>query len=264
MYDVVSLRDLVDTKIGALILQNSRDSNIFNKEVQVRWEGEKHPARIVAIGSPAQMEKKCKLMIKGACNGAGDQVVDYCENCAALEQEKKSLKSDIDHLQEENARLKAIVDYVTSQRDVVDELTIAVQDLKNLREEMEDARVQRAPENPGAQAEGNEDEEDLGGIKVSRALLLLLDMGPTKSPTVYARELLRLVFSSEELVGKSITGKQSNAHKDKPAKPQLDPVRVNAVISYTCKKFKLLKEGPVRTSLSSLLNKEANKEKPCE
>lgn len=50
MYDVVSLRDLVDTKIGALILQNSRDSNIFNKEVQVRWEGEKHPARIVAIG----------------------------------------------------------------------------------------------------------------------------------------------------------------------------------------------------------------------
>lgn len=79
--------------------------------------------------------------------------------------------------------------------------------------------------------QGNEDEEDLGGIKVSRALLLLLDMGPTKSPTVYARELLRLVFSSEELVGKSITGKQSNAHKDKPAKPQLDPVRVNAVIS---------------------------------
>lgn len=67
------------------------------------------------------MEKKCKLMIKGACNGAGDQVVDYCENCAALEQEKKSLKSDIDHLQEENARLKAIVDYVTSQRDVVDD-----------------------------------------------------------------------------------------------------------------------------------------------
>lgn len=35
----------------------------------------------------------------------------------------------------------------------VPELTIAVQDLKNLREEMEDARVQRAPENPGAQAE---------------------------------------------------------------------------------------------------------------
>ncbi|KAM7306628.1 uncharacterized protein ISCGN_010331 [Ixodes scapularis] len=128
-----------------------RDSNIFNKEVQVRWEGEKHPARIVAIGSPAQMEKKCKLMIKGACNGAGDQV-EYCENCAALEQEKKSLKSDIDHLQEENARLKAIVDYATSQRDVVE--------------------------------------------------------------------------------------------------------------GYTCKKFKLPKEGPVRTSLSSLLNKEADKEKP--
>lgn len=46
--------------------------------------------------------------------------MDYYENFAALEQEKESLKSDIDHLQEENARLKAIVDYVTSQRDVVD------------------------------------------------------------------------------------------------------------------------------------------------
>lgn len=52
-----------------------------------------------------------------------------------------------------------------------------------------------------------------------------------KSPTIYARKLLRQVFQPGELAGTSITGKKSNAHKEKEAKTQLDPIRVNTVIS---------------------------------
>lgn len=38
------------------------------------------------------------------------------------------------------------------------------------------------------------------------------------------------MFTAEELVGNSITGKQSNALKEKEARPQLDTIRVNAVV----------------------------------
>lgn len=78
-----------------------------------------------------------------------------------------------------------------------------------------------------------EDDEqvDLGGYKVNKAVIDMLQLGPAKTATTYARELLRQVFTTEELLGKSITGKQSNAHKEKEARPQLDPVRVNAVVS---------------------------------
>lgn len=50
MWDVVAVRDIVDTRVGATILQNSKDSSVLNTNVHVRWEGEKHPAMIVAVG----------------------------------------------------------------------------------------------------------------------------------------------------------------------------------------------------------------------
>ncbi|KAH9377495.1 hypothetical protein HPB48_006244 [Haemaphysalis longicornis] len=84
----------------------------------------------------------------------------------------------------------------------------------------------------------------------------MLEISHSKSSIMYARELLRQLFEPGELAGTPITGKKSNAHREKAAKPQLDPIRVNAVVKYTCKKFGLLKEGPVRASLSSMLNKE--------
>ncbi|KAK8778962.1 hypothetical protein V5799_019698 [Amblyomma americanum] len=101
-----------------------------------------------------------------------------------------------------------------------------------------------------------DDLEYIGGCLVEKFVLKMLDVGlPRKTASTYARELLRQVFDPAELVNKSITGRQSNAHKRKDAKPQLDPFRVNAVIKYTCKKFGLIREAPIRQSLSSILNK---------
>ncbi|XP_077560878.1 uncharacterized protein LOC144175715 [Haemaphysalis longicornis] len=107
-----------------------------------------------------------------------------------------------------------------------------------------------------SQAKEPEGDTDIGGFFVRNSLLKMLQISHSKSPTMYARELLRQLFEPGELAGTSITGKQSNAHREKAAKPQLDPTRVNAVVKYTCKKIGLLKEGPVRASLSSMLNKE--------
>lgn len=61
--------------------------------------------------------------------------------------------------------------------------------------------------------------------------LCLLDFGATKTPTAYAREVMKMVFSNDEMAGTSLTGKQSNAHKDTETKPQLEPVVVNGVLS---------------------------------
>ncbi|KAG0420408.1 hypothetical protein HPB47_003511 [Ixodes persulcatus] len=86
-------------------------------------------------------------------------------------------------------------------------------------------------ETPSEYLQGHEEREDFGGFMVSKSLLLPLDIGAAKTATVYARELLRVVFRREELVGKSITGKQTNAQENKAAKAHLDRIRVIAVIS---------------------------------
>ncbi|XP_040077236.3 uncharacterized protein LOC115320448 [Ixodes scapularis] len=74
------------------------------------------------------------------------------------------------------------------------------------------------------------------------------------APGPFSRGLLCIVFTKEERAGKSLFGKKSNSHKNNPVKPGLDPVRVQAVIAYTCTKFGDV-EKMVKGSLSSLLSK---------
>lgn len=69
-----------------------------------------------------------------------------------------------------------------------------------------------------------------GGVTVEAVLLERLDTYCKGQPTKYARHLLRSVFSMEELQGKSLSGKVSNANKGTERKEGLDPVRLNAVI----------------------------------
>ncbi|KAG0438546.1 hypothetical protein HPB47_016969 [Ixodes persulcatus] len=186
-------------------------------------------------------------------------LVETCKHCEVLEVENNSLKSRMHELQEENTKLKTTIDYITSQRDGIEDLQTAASELLRFREELQEDRAARNSEKAenSANACQQEDDElvDLGGYKVNKAVIDMLKLGPAKTATTYARELLRQVFTTEELLGKSITGKQSNAHKEKEARPQLDPIRVNAVVKYTCAKFHLLKETTVRSSLSSMLNK---------
>ncbi|KAL3246055.1 hypothetical protein MRX96_057974 [Rhipicephalus microplus] len=74
-------------------------------------------------------------------------------------------------------------------------------------------------------------------------------------PTKFARHLLRGVFTLEEMRGKSLFGKGSNANKNAEVKEALDPVRVNAVIGYTCSKF-VTSTLQLKNSLSSMLARE--------
>lgn len=45
------MRDIVDTKVEATILQNPKDAAVVGADVNMRWNGEKQPAKIVTVGN---------------------------------------------------------------------------------------------------------------------------------------------------------------------------------------------------------------------
>ncbi|XP_049517510.1 uncharacterized protein LOC125943141 [Dermacentor silvarum] len=95
-----------------------------------------------------------------------------------------------------------------------------------------------------------------GGVLVETTLLERLH-SHCQGPTKFARHLLRSIFTVEEMRGKSLFGKGSNANKNAIVKEALDPVRVNAVIGYTCSKFATTTLH-LKNSLSSMLARELN------
>ncbi|KAL1460314.1 hypothetical protein MTO96_027572 [Rhipicephalus appendiculatus] len=72
---------------------------------------------------------------------------------------------------------------------------------------------------------------DIGsGVMVEQLQLDNLTRGCPGNPGKFSRGLLRILFSPEELKGKSLFGKKCNAKKEQEAREGLDPVRVKAVI----------------------------------
>ncbi|XP_077564632.1 uncharacterized protein LOC144180104 [Haemaphysalis longicornis] len=94
-----------------------------------------------------------------------------------------------------------------------------------------------------------------GGVTVEAVLLERLENYCKGQLTKYACHLLRSIFSVEELQGKSLSGKVNNANNGTEKKEGLDPVRLNAVISYTCAKFGIPQQV-IKATLSSLVSRE--------
>jgi len=67
------------------------------------------------------------------------------------------------------------------------------------------------------------------GVNVSKQDLDMVK-AVSKKPTIFARNLMRLVFDDEELQGKSLFGSKCNANKEPPKEP-IDAVKRDAVIS---------------------------------
>lgn len=71
-----------------------------------------------------------------------------------------------------------------------------------------------------------------GGVMVDGMQLDQLLAYEHNTPSRFARRLIRMLFTHEELLGKSLFGKGCNRFKalNGEQKPALDPVRLNAVI----------------------------------
>lgn len=68
------------------------------------------------------------------------------------------------------------------------------------------------------------------GVLVDRSTLQRLHGACNNNPSRFARSLVRTLFTVDEMRGRSLFGKKSNAHKDALAKQALDPVRVDAIL----------------------------------
>ncbi|XP_070380692.1 uncharacterized protein [Dermacentor albipictus] len=94
---------------------------------------------------------------------------------------------------------------------------------------------------------------DIGdGVLVEKQLVDRISLSAKHQPSKFARALLRVVFSPEELENSSLYGKVCRANKDAAPKKALDQKRVEAVVSYTCSLYNVgVKE--VKGSLSAML-----------
>ncbi|XP_077504248.1 uncharacterized protein LOC144114395 [Amblyomma americanum] len=97
-----------------------------------------------------------------------------------------------------------------------------------------------------------------GGVMVSGATITMLQESFRDASCKFARALMRVVFTDEELTNKTLFGRQANIHKEYPVKAALDQRRVSAVLEYTCCKFRC-SDVKLKRSLGSMLQKMGTK-----
>ncbi|XP_077558797.1 uncharacterized protein LOC144174166 [Haemaphysalis longicornis] len=258
-WDVYPVRALVDTSLGLQLLSDiTAIKALRGRKVLVVWkEGEPAAeAQLLGFGSVRQMER---LRTRSAArtymessdteshdepdgDGAdmpGEKRKEVCscgaaQKLALLEEKIRSLERDLEEAQQNSNAL---------------ELSRNLRKVSKRLEKMVSKDDAPPTATPAPQVDIG------GGVAVEAVLLERLETYCKGQPTKYARHLLRSVFSTEELQGKSLSGKTSNANKGTEKKEGLDPVRLNAVISYTCAKFGVPQQV-VKASLSSLVSRE--------
>ncbi|KAH7951986.1 hypothetical protein HPB52_016403 [Rhipicephalus sanguineus] len=163
-----------------------------------------------AVGYRLYTDKKSIGELRGTVNTHSDEGSDSEEKLSQLEKENRDIK-------EENKRLKRALEETQNYR----ESYRMVKKLKAIIEKVENA--EREVVRPVL--------VDIGsGVMVEELQLDNLERGCPGNPGKFARGLLRILFTPDELKGKSLFGRKCNAKKDLEAKEALNPVRVKAVI----------------------------------
>ncbi|KAH7978140.1 hypothetical protein HPB49_004606 [Dermacentor silvarum] len=255
-WDVYPVRAIEKADIGfRLLTEEGSIRRLRGSIVTINWESGQQPAdaELLDFGSQKGMERKRAQLAKAALanktsEGAGARTHgeegSKC-NCSAskrvleLEAQVKDLE---ERLQESNNNYESLT-LVKKSRKLVQKLENLLDRPKKAEVEAEKARCLVLEVNIG------------GGVLVERSVLDRLQAHCHGLPTKFARNLLRHVFEEAELQGKSLYGKGTNRHKEDTVKEGLDPVRLNAVIGYTCSKFTTT-TVQLKSSLSSMLSRE--------
>ncbi|XP_040064964.1 uncharacterized protein LOC115325473 [Ixodes scapularis] len=255
-WDVYSVRTLVDEELSCRLCSDPTYIDLVrDKDHLVKWDKNKAaaPAYLLAIGGEMAMEKK-----RNRLAATYEELHPQKKRCCNQAERIEELEKRVADLERENAKLR-------DQRILAEERLTRAEaglDLQKMARRMKKSLqvlVEQLPAHP-AFAVANVIPAvlvDIGSnVHVDENLLEQLKRKET-SPGPFARGLLTIVFSDEELNGHSLFGKKCNAQKEDTVKPGLDPVRVNAVIAYTCKIFGD-KEKAVKASLASYLAKKHN------
>lgn len=242
-WDVYPLRKLVDVDISLKLANDPSLIDIFrDKPLMVNWSPTKAaaPATLLAIGTEVAMERKRNRL-------------------ASTYAELHPTEAPYLHEDKENERLQKEIARVTEElRRTKEKLKRAEENLnccnmaKDLRKGLKRLQLLERDRSPlGVRAATL---VDIGNsVLVDSATLHRLKES-NKAAGPFARALLNVVFNAEELEGRSLTGRKSNAFKDTPAKEALDPIRLNAVIAHTIVEYGDV-EKQVKASLSSYLSR---------
>ncbi|XP_075732967.1 uncharacterized protein LOC119161495 isoform X2 [Rhipicephalus microplus] len=247
LWDVYNVRAIVDTSVSLQLLKDANAIvNLRGTVVAVNWkEGEPAAdAELLDFGLERTMERRRTRLVRSASTASDSaEEVPREENAPneAGAQCACSASQQVKELENEVRELRKRLEVAENMLDSYDMV-------KKLR------KILRKTEKDPSPAVEAERVNIGGGVLVEKTLLERLH-SHCNGPTKFARHLLRGVFTLEEMRGKSLFGKGSNANKNAEVKEALDPVRVNAVIGYTCSKF-VTSTLQLKNSLSSMLARE--------
>ncbi|XP_064475587.1 uncharacterized protein LOC135389474 [Ornithodoros turicata] len=209
-WDVYPTRFMTDVATATQIMSDpSIVETLVGRTYQVAWKTGEPPADayLVAAGEEKKLERKRNRL---ASRASAHNTTQHSSCCTHLDQLKEAEK--------ENSRLKRKLE---EQQDLYD-LQKTVRTLK---------RVIRDLKGVGETTVSELNMVDIGhGVAVSKATLTRLEETYKDSACKFARSLMRVVFTDEEMINKSLFGKQANSHKEREVKPALDSRRVNAVL----------------------------------
>ncbi|XP_070393869.1 uncharacterized protein [Dermacentor albipictus] len=246
-WDVYPISCIIDVAIGyRLYTDESAIEELRGTVLMCTWEKGKDaaPAELLDLGKPRALEKKRARLAAAA---VGD--IAAADDCCLLSDasgtfsvdEGESVCTTCEQLREELAALKR-------RNRELEELHECHKMVKKLKKMIEDDVI-------GGCVKPCPKMDIGGGVVVDNAVIEGLRRNCPGAPAKFARGLMRHLFTAEELRGKSLFGRRSNAHPCAPQRECLDPVKVNAIIGFTVAEFQA---DPMRlkSSLSSLLSRE--------
>ncbi|XP_064479119.1 uncharacterized protein LOC135392334 [Ornithodoros turicata] len=254
-WDVYDVRMLVDVAIGfRLMADNTAIDDLRGSIVSVKWKDGEPPssAKLLDCGTEKVMERRRARLAKRGTISSSQCSENGTEGGAAeaprnLHRGAPKCKCEAQQkVQELQDRITKLEEDLRQAQNNYDSYRM-VQNLRKITKRLEASQhstpVEAEKVNIG------------GGVLVEKTSLDQLHSHCRGAPTKFARGLLRILFPLEELQGKSLFGKGSNANKDGPIKEALDPVRINALIGYVCSKFDTT-VVQLKNSLSSMISRE--------
>lgn len=252
-WDVYPLRSLRSAELQCQLNDNPRFAKELTEPVDVEWkDGEFASAFVLAVGTAVAMERKRTKLVQAAPSDLTTECASEPQQVATADKHKCSCSAAQD--------LEEALELV---KNLEGQLEAADKKIQRLKLERNEARqmldvqkllkkLMKATTAPPA-ATVVAPQVDIGnGVLVPGSLLARIKSSAAQQPTRFARDLLRAVFTAEELAGSSLHGKTCNAQKQAAQKKALDPRRLQAVLSFTCSEFKVA-EKDISGSLSSML-----------
>ncbi|CAL8105868.1 unnamed protein product [Orchesella dallaii] len=228
----------------------------LGKEVKVSWKNEEYEAVLLAFGNKKEMDKCCDELAEEAFEQDIGQPIQQSSTSSNLQLTTPTYGA---RTKKKRRRLENVLSRIATAEELppADDPPVHLTDwqsLYNLEKEKSEALELKLGRLKGYiklhMLVSNFFILDLNayfnglqkvffnflttiadGVHVERGALSTAKLMST-GPATLARNLFRIVFTKEELYGKSLLGKMCNANKNTNQLPSIDSVRRDAVIMY--------------------------------